>query len=391
MADETQRRLESAHAADPTDESALRRLQDWRVRHGLGWFGEHLDSGVFTRSGERPLYEFGSKGGVLEKNSVELVYVPGIELECPFCDKGGIDTGGVTPWGAGIEAACEACRGTGKRTIEPFYLGRFPVTWVQLTEWHLACARGAAADPVPDRPLERYLWNIDPRFTNPQVAYRPAVSVSLDEARAFCEWAGLRLPTEGEWRWAALGPKIRCRCRGASTTEHDNPRDGCELCHGTHLENRHYPWDRDYAGEPPTPERCVWTGHPEFGASEFIPEVARRQFDGSPAPVVIEDPGICPICQAPHDAHGTCTLRRPLLPARPRGASWCAALDMAGNVMEWVEEAGRPAAMGGCYSSEPGDIRAAIKNAWTPHFEDAAGGSPDVGFRVALNVSRVKP
>ncbi len=87
---------------------------------------------------------------------------------------------------------------------KPFLMGRFEVTWGQLDEF-------LEDTGSPDLPRMRKLRLTKARKPpndlelGPTTRDLPACTVSFDLARAYCDWAGVRLPTEAQWELAARG------------------------------------------------------------------------------------------------------------------------------------------------------------------------------------------
>lgn len=197
--------------------------------------------------------------------------------------------------------------------LEPFRIGRVAVTNAQYGLF-VAATGHAAPTSWPDGTVPAGAEDV------------PVTYVTWHDARAFCAWAGGRLPTEAEWEVAATGG-----------------------------EERLWPW----GDEPPDATYAV------FGAGI-----------GGPSPV------------------GRATA----------GAAPSGALDLAGNVWEWVSSAYRPypyeaedgredvagaeprMVRGGSYIHGPGALRCTARHAFLPDAID-----PYVGFRVAAHAGAGSP
>ena len=78
-------------------------------------------------------------------------------------------------------------------TLPACLLARVPVTNSQFARFVSATSHDAGSD-----------WK---QYASEWGEQAPVVCVSWNDATAYCTWAGLRLPTEEEWEYAARGPQ----------------------------------------------------------------------------------------------------------------------------------------------------------------------------------------
>ena len=87
-------------------------------------------------------------------------------------------------------------------TTTGFFLDLYEVTNSEYAQFI-----SATNNPVPRNPFDPEnlsVWNTDGSFPQ-EFANHPVVNLTWGDARAYCDWAGKRLPTEAEWERAAKG------------------------------------------------------------------------------------------------------------------------------------------------------------------------------------------
>lgn len=109
-----------------------------------------------------------------------------------------------------IPAGAVLLRGA-RVSVGAFAIDRVPAT--HRDYWDFTAARGITPPaPPPEDGIDPALARAH-AFDGPTPPARylahPMVAVSHDEARAFCAWRGMRLPTEAEWTRAVYGDDDR--------------------------------------------------------------------------------------------------------------------------------------------------------------------------------------
>jgi len=138
-----------------------------------------------------------------------MVWVPGgsFTMGSSKTDDGGVASNGETQ----------------QVTLSGYWIYKYQVTAAQ---YRAFCS--ATGHALPPWPGNLFSWAGTSGWSDPAMQQMPIVNVTWTDAAAYCRWAGVSLPTEAQYEYAARGPEENNYPWGGTATAVD-PNDGWDL------------------------------------------------------------------------------------------------------------------------------------------------------------------
>ena len=116
-------------------------------------------------------------------------------------------------------------------TLSGYWIYKYEVT---VAQYRAFCA--ATSRALPPWPGNAYSWRDKSGWNDPALQQHPIVDVTWYDAKAYADWAGVQLPTEAQWEYAARGPQGRNYPWGGTATAAD-PNIGWDQTKCANYEN----------------------------------------------------------------------------------------------------------------------------------------------------------
>ena len=160
-------------------------------------------------------------------NSYDFIVLSGLKINA-------IDTaemiwvpGGTFTMGSAAGVGGDTERPAHQVTLSGYWIYRYDVTVAQYRAFCAATNHKMPPFPQPKAqfPSEKFAsdfsWAGKTGWDDPELQQHPIVYVSWNDAKAYADWAGVKLPTEAQWEYAARGPQGNNYPWGGTATKDD--------------------------------------------------------------------------------------------------------------------------------------------------------------------------